>query len=75
MPTLGPIVDIEPKENSLVIKKMHLFPKLTATSKEFFVLLIITLVDVPYRSFASAYKTITPIKMETLPLVWPNCWS
>ena len=40
----------------------------------FFVLLTLTALDAMYSHFQSAYKTITPIKMEALPLVWVAHW-
>ena len=39
------------------------------------VLVTVTLLDVTYYNFTNTYKTETFIKMETLQLVWPSCWS
>ena len=38
-----------------------------------YVLLMITSLDVMYCGFPSAYKTILPIKLETLQLMWASC--
>ena len=41
----------------------------------FSILLTITSLEETYWNFTNAYNTRTPIKMETLPLVWINHWS
>ena len=38
-------------------------------------MLTMTSLDVTYCKFANAYKSKTPIKMDTLPLVWADRWS
>ena len=74
MPTLGLVVGLGPEGESLLMKKVYLFQNLLLPIR-LLVLLIITLMVVTYCSFVSAYKTRTPIKMETLPLVWSIYWS
>ena len=54
-----------------MIGKVDLFLEFATTSKDFFILLTITSLNVMYYSFTSAYKTRTPINMKNLPLVRP----
>ena len=76
MPTVGLVASHGQLEESLLIGKVHLFPKIQSYSQfGFFVLLIVSSLDVMYCNSASAYKTITPIKTETFSLVGVVRWS
>ena len=52
-----------------MIGKVHLIPTFIATTKDFFALLTM---NVMQYNFANVYKTRFLIEMETFPLVWTN---
>ena len=64
MPTLGPTTTPWQHIESFLIGKIHLFPKLTATNKLLFVLLIMNLLDVMYCNFAHSLHYIQDMNIS-----------
>ena len=58
MPTPGLVTTHLQHEESLLTKNVHLFPTFTVIDKDFFVLLIVTLLDVMYCRFVQSLRRI-----------------
>lgn len=76
MPTLGPIIALEYVGRIPLGRNIYriYISKIYCYQQGFLVLVTITSLNIIYRNFAGAYKIEIPFKMETLPLVWANCW-
>lgn len=70
MPVIRSIVWFRVLGGIPINREMHLFPLFIASSKDFFVLHIITLLDAMCCNFSCAYMTKFPMMMETLPSLW-----